>query len=151
MLALYFICMMMNLALPTLNILSLIVLLLYMYISVYMRWASRCVCWDGNSGSSRAWGKTGRRRRFGYLGGGELETTNLGSGWGCTPQCIPACTVFGAQVLGFYWRLEDMSSPRSESEWTDLFTGPFCTHHITESGVRAELSSASAEPYLPVG
>jgi hypothetical protein len=30
--------------------------------------------------------KTGRRRRFGYFGGGELETTDRG--WGCTPQCI---------------------------------------------------------------
>jgi hypothetical protein len=38
MLVLYFKCMMMmNLALPTLNILSLIVLLLYMFISVYIR------------------------------------------------------------------------------------------------------------------
>jgi hypothetical protein len=38
MLALYFKCMMMmNLALPTLNILSLIVLLLYMFIRVYIR------------------------------------------------------------------------------------------------------------------
>jgi hypothetical protein len=26
--------------------------------------------------------KTGKRRRFGYLGGGELETTDLGSGTG---------------------------------------------------------------------
>jgi hypothetical protein len=34
------------------------------------------------SGSWRVWGKTGRRRRFGYFGGGELETTNLGSGTG---------------------------------------------------------------------
>jgi hypothetical protein len=37
MLVLYFICMMMNLALPTLNILSLIDLPLYMFISVYIR------------------------------------------------------------------------------------------------------------------
>jgi hypothetical protein len=36
-LALNFICMLMNLALPTLNILSLIDLLLYMFISVYIR------------------------------------------------------------------------------------------------------------------
>jgi hypothetical protein len=44
MLALYFICMLMNLALPTLNNLSLFVLLLYMFISVYTRCASRrCV------------------------------------------------------------------------------------------------------------
>jgi hypothetical protein len=38
------------------------------------------MCWDGNSGSWREWGKTGRRRRFGYFDGGELETTDLGSG-----------------------------------------------------------------------
>jgi hypothetical protein len=37
------------------------------------------MCWDGNSGSWREWDKTGKRRRFGYLGGGELETTDLGS------------------------------------------------------------------------
>jgi hypothetical protein len=38
MLALYFKCMMMmSLALPTFNILSLIVLLLYMFISMYIR------------------------------------------------------------------------------------------------------------------
>jgi hypothetical protein len=52
-------------------------------------------------------------------------------------------------VLGFYLRLEDMSSPRFEREWTDLFMGPLRTHHLVESGVRAELSLASAEPYLP--
>jgi hypothetical protein len=38
------------------------------------------MCWDENSGSWREWGKTGRRRRFGYFGGGELETTDLRSG-----------------------------------------------------------------------
>jgi hypothetical protein len=27
-------------------------------------------------------------------------------------------------VLGFYLRMEDMSSPGSETEWADLFTGP---------------------------
>jgi hypothetical protein len=36
-LALYFICMLTNLALPSLNILSLIDILLYMFISVYIR------------------------------------------------------------------------------------------------------------------
>jgi hypothetical protein len=40
------------------------------------------MCWVGNSGSWRVWGKTGRRRRFGCFGGGELETTDLGSGMG---------------------------------------------------------------------
>jgi hypothetical protein len=38
------------------------------------------MCWDGNSGSWREWGKTGRRRCFGHFGGRELETTDLGSG-----------------------------------------------------------------------
>jgi hypothetical protein len=50
-------------------------------------------------------------------------------------------------VLGFYLRMEDMSSPRSEIEWINLSIG-LCTHHPIERGVRAELSSASAEPYL---
>jgi hypothetical protein len=54
-------------------------------------------------------------------------------------------------VLASYLCLEDMSSPRSEIEWTDLFTGPLHTHHPAERGVRAELSSESAEPYLPWG
>ena len=40
------------------------------------------MCWNENSGSWREWDKTGRRRRFGYFGGGELETTDLGSGMG---------------------------------------------------------------------
>jgi hypothetical protein len=47
------------------------------------------MCWVGNSGSWRVWGKTGRRRRFGYLGGGELETTDLGSGIGVHSLVCP--------------------------------------------------------------
>jgi hypothetical protein len=43
--------------------------------------------------------------------------------------------------------MEDMSSPRSEIEWINLSIG-LRTHHPAERGVRAELSSASAEPYL---
>jgi hypothetical protein len=50
-------------------------------------------------------------------------------------------------VLGFYLRLEDMSSPRFETEWINLSKG-LRTHHPAERGVRAELSSASAGPYL---
>jgi hypothetical protein len=50
-------------------------------------------------------------------------------------------------VLGFYLRLEDMSSPRSETEWINLSIG-LRTHYPVERGVRAELSSARAEPYL---
>jgi hypothetical protein len=40
-----------------------------------------------------------------------------------------------------------MRSPRSETEWINLSIG-LRTHHPAERGVRAELSSASAEPYL---
>jgi hypothetical protein len=40
------------------------------------------MCWDGISGSWREWDRTGRRKHFGYFGGGELETTDLGSRMG---------------------------------------------------------------------
>jgi hypothetical protein len=45
--------------------------------------------------------KTGRRRRFGYFGGGELETTDLRSGMGMHSSPYSHFTVFGAQVSGF--------------------------------------------------
>jgi hypothetical protein len=54
--------------------------------------------WVGNSGSWRAWGKTGRRRRFGYLGGGELEATDLGSGIGVHSSVYPY--FYGFRSLG---------------------------------------------------
>jgi hypothetical protein len=38
-------------------------------------------------------------------------------------------------VLGFYLHLEDMSSPRSETKWTDLFMGPLRTHYPAERGL----------------
>jgi hypothetical protein len=53
-------------------------------------------------------------------------------------------------VLGFYLQMEDMSSTRSETEWISLSIG-LRTHHPAEGGVMVELSSASAEPYLPAG
>jgi hypothetical protein len=49
--------------------------------------------------------------------------------------------------MGFCLHLEDMSSPRSETEWINLSIG-HRTHHPAESGDRAVLSSASAEPYM---
>jgi hypothetical protein len=54
------------------------------------------MCWDGNSGSWHEWDKTGRRRLFGHFGGGGLKITDLGSGMGYTPQCVPTFTVFRA-------------------------------------------------------
>jgi hypothetical protein len=40
--------------------------------------------------------KTGGRRRFGYFGGGELETTDLRSRMGMHSSVYPCLTVFGA-------------------------------------------------------
>jgi hypothetical protein len=37
--------------------------------------------------------KTGRRMRFEYFGGGEIETTDLGSGMGVHSSVIPTFTV----------------------------------------------------------
>jgi hypothetical protein len=42
--------------------------------------------------------KTGRRRRFGYFGGGKLETTDLGSGIGVHSLVYPSC--YGFRSLG---------------------------------------------------
>jgi hypothetical protein len=56
------------------------------------------MCWVGNSGSWRVWGKTGRRRRFGYPGRGELETTDLGSGTGVHSSVYPY--FYGFRSLG---------------------------------------------------
>jgi hypothetical protein len=58
------------------------------------------MCWDESSGSWRVWGKTGRRRRFGYFGGGELETTDLGSGIGVHSSVYPYCDVFWSPGVG---------------------------------------------------
>jgi hypothetical protein len=42
-----------------------------------------------NSCSWSEWDKTDRRRRFGYFGGGELETTDVGSGNGVHSSVYP--------------------------------------------------------------
>jgi hypothetical protein len=42
--------------------------------------------------------KTGRRRHFGYFGGGELETIDLGSGIGVHASVYPSC--YGFRSLG---------------------------------------------------
>jgi hypothetical protein len=55
-----------------------------------------------DSGSWRVWGKTGRRRRFGYFGGGELETTDLGSGMGMYPLVHPHFYGFWSTYVGVY-------------------------------------------------
>jgi hypothetical protein len=63
------------------------------------------MCCDGNSGSCREWGKTSRRRRFGYFGGGELETTDLGSWIGVHSSMYPYFDGFWS--LGVKDRLGD--------------------------------------------
>jgi hypothetical protein len=56
--------------------------------------------WDGDSGSWREWGKTGRRRHFGYFGGCELETTDLGSGIGVHSSVYPYFDGFWSLGVG---------------------------------------------------
>jgi hypothetical protein len=56
------------------------------------------MCWDGNSGSWRVWGKNRQEKAFGYFGGGELETTDLGSGIGVHSSVFPSC--YGFRSLG---------------------------------------------------
>jgi hypothetical protein len=58
------------------------------------------MCLDGNTGSWREWGKTGRRRHFGYFGGGEIETTNLGSGIGVHSSVYPYFDGFWSLGVG---------------------------------------------------
>jgi hypothetical protein len=58
------------------------------------------MCWDGNSGSCREWDKTSRRRRFGYFGGGELETNDLGSGIGMHSSVYPYFDDFRSLGVG---------------------------------------------------
>jgi hypothetical protein len=106
------------------------------------------MCWDGNSGSWRAWGKNRQEKAFWVLlGGGELEITDLGSGMGLHSLVYPRCTVFGAQVLGFYLRLENMSSPRSETEWANRFTGLFIHTTLLRVGLgRVEFGKCGTIP-----
>jgi hypothetical protein len=96
-------------------------------------------------------GENRREKAFWVLWRGELETTDLGSGTGMHSSVHSHFYYFQSPGVGVLLALEDMSSPRSETEWTDLFTRPLRTHHLIERGVRAELSSASAELYLPAG
>jgi hypothetical protein len=54
------------------------------------------MCWDEIVVLGMSAIKIGRRRRFGYFGGGELETTDLGSGTGVHSSVYPYLTVFRA-------------------------------------------------------
>jgi hypothetical protein len=57
------------------------------------------MCWDGNSGSWRVWGKKNRQEKaFWVLWRGELETTDLGSGTGVHSSVYPYC--YGFRSLG---------------------------------------------------
>jgi hypothetical protein len=88
---------------------------------------------------------------FGYFGRGELETTDLGSGIGVHSSVCPYFDGFWSLGVGVLLAFGGYELAPSETEWTDLFMGPLHTHYLVDRGVRAELSSASAEPYLPEG
>jgi hypothetical protein len=72
---------------------------IYVYKRVYtLCFAMHVLGW--NSGSWREWDKTGRRRRFGYFGGGELETTDLGSRMGVHSSRYTCFYGFGSLSVG---------------------------------------------------
>jgi hypothetical protein len=58
------------------------------------------MCWDRNSGSWCEWDKIGMRRRFGYFSGGELKTTDLGSGMGVHSLVYPHFYSFRSLGVG---------------------------------------------------
>jgi hypothetical protein len=91
---------MMNLALPSLIILFLIVLLLCLYKCVYALSFAMHVFGMGTVVLGVSGVKTGRRRRFGYFGGGELETTDLGSGTGVHSSVYPYFDSFWSLGVG---------------------------------------------------
>jgi hypothetical protein len=68
-------------------------------VCIYTEVRYACVGY-GSSGSWREWDKTGRRRRFGYFGGGELETTDLGSGIGMHSTVYPYFDGFRSLGVG---------------------------------------------------
>jgi hypothetical protein len=80
---------------------------------------------------------------LGTLAGVSLEQPIWDRGWRCTPQCVPTCTVFEAQVLGFYLRMEDMSLPPSEREWINLSIGLSYTPPRREGGQGQQDSGVS--------
>jgi hypothetical protein len=81
------------------------------------------MCWVGNSGSWRVWGKTGRRRHFGYFGGVELETTDLGSGIGVHSLVYPYFDGFRSLGVGVLLADGGHQLARSEAEWINLSIG----------------------------
>ncbi len=80
-----------------LSLIALLLLYMFMRACIYAELRDACVGMGivvlGVSGI-----KTGRRRRFGYFGGGELETTDLGSGIGVHSSVHPYC--YGFRSLG---------------------------------------------------
>jgi hypothetical protein len=58
--------------------------------------------------------KPSRRRRFGYFGGGELETTDLGSGIGVHSSVYPSC------CLG--WARSAVHRPGTIPGWVQVYT-----------------------------
>jgi hypothetical protein len=67
--------------------------------------------------------KTGRRRRFGYFGRGELETTDLRLGIGVHSSVYPYFDGFWSLVVGVLLVLGGYELARSETEWINLSIG----------------------------
>jgi hypothetical protein len=104
-----------------------------------------------NSGSWCEWDKIGRRRHFGYFGGGELETTDLGTGIGMHSSVYRYFDGFQSLCVGVLLAHGGYELTPVRNRVGQPLHGTLRTHHPTERGVRVELSLASAEPYLPGG
>jgi hypothetical protein len=109
------------------------------------------MCWDGNSGSWCEWDKTDRRRSFWVLWRGELETIDLGSGIGVHSSVYPYFYDFRSLGVGGLLVLGGHELAPILNRVGQPLHGTLCTHYLAERGVMDELSSASAEPYLPGG
>jgi hypothetical protein len=86
---------------------------------------------------------------FGYFDRGELETTDLGSGIGVHSSLYPYFDGFQSLGVGVLLALGGHELAPVRNRVGQPLHGTLRTHHLAERGVRAELSSASAGPYLP--
>jgi hypothetical protein len=80
-----------------------------------------------------------------------LETTDLESMMGVHSLVYPRFYNFQSLGVGVLLALGGHELAPVRNRVGQPLCGTLRTHHLAEHGVRAELSSASAEPYLPAG
>jgi hypothetical protein len=106
---------------------------MYIY-KCYICWALWCMCWDGNSGSWRVWGKNWQEKVFWVLWWGDIETTDLGLGMGVNSSVYPhfyifrsisvgVLLTFGGYDLSPVWKGEDQLVDRTLIHTTSSSVG----------------------------